>query len=96
MENKFKFFCRINTFALYKHTKKETDLKITFGPASHHCGACHDLQAGEWDGLLHRQVQLLYGGGGRQDRVVRLMATLQDESLGLLVYEDMRQRTEIS
>ena len=35
-------------------------------------------------------------GGGRQDRVVRLMATLQDESLGLLVYEDMRQRTEIS
>lgn len=64
MENKFKFFCRINTFALYKHTKKETDLKITFGPASHHCGACHDLQAGEWDGLLHRQVQLLYGGGG--------------------------------
>lgn len=93
MENKFKFFCRINTFALYKHTKKETDLKITFGPASHHCGACHDLQAGEWMGYSIGKFSSYMGG---QDRVVRLMATLQDESLGLLVYEDMRQRIEIS
>ena len=56
MENKFKFFCRINTVALYKQTKKEIDLKITFEPASHHCGASHDLQVGERAGLLHRQV----------------------------------------
>lgn len=62
MENKFKFFCRINTFALYKHTKKETDLKITFGPASHHCGACHDLQAGEWMGYSIGKFSSYMGG----------------------------------
>ena len=65
MENKFKFFCRINTFALYKHTKKETDLKITFGPASHHCGACHDLQAGEWMGYsIGKFSSYMEGEGG--------------------------------